>query len=148
MTRIRDDGPTLRRSFDRRLGSLPEMVEFAAGALVDCDIDSARRLAIDLAIEELFTNMLKYSPSGVNPVEISFEFGDASVEVSLSDIDVEPFDVTAAPDADVTLPLQQRQPGGLGLHLTRRLVDDLSYEYLAARRESRIRFRVACRRRT
>ena len=149
MTRLRDDGPaTMRRSFERRLGSLPEMVEFAAAALADHDVDSAQRVAIDLAIEELFTNMLKYSPSGVNPVEISFEYGDASVEVGLIDTGVEPFDVTAAPDADVTLPLQQRQPGGLGLHLTRRLVDDLSYEYLAARRESRIRFRVACRRRT
>ena len=138
----------VRRRFDRRLESLAETVEFAAAALADCDIDSEQRLAIDFAIEELFTNMLKYSRGGVNPVEIAFECGAASVEVNLIDTDVEPFDVTAAPDADVTLPLQQRRPGGLGLHLTRRLVDDLSYEYLAERRESRIRFRVACRRRT
>lgn len=142
MTRI------LRRSFGRRLESLPAMVDFAAAALVDYEIDSARRMAIDFAIEELFTNMLKYSGNGVSPVEIAFECGDETVQVSLTDTDVEPFDVTASPDADVTLPLQQRQPGGLGLHLTRRLVDDLSYEYLAASRESRIRFRVACRRRT
>jgi len=142
MTRI------LRRSFGRRLESLPAMVDFAAAALAGYEIDSAQRMAIDFAIEELFTNMLKYSGSGVSPVEIAFECGDETVQVSLTDTDVEPFDVTAAPDADVTLPLQQRQPGGLGLHLTRRLVDDLSYEYLAASRESRIRFRVACRRRT
>jgi len=139
-----------RRHFDRRLESLAEMVEFAAAALADFDIDSEQRLAIDFAIEELFTNMLKYSRCGANPVEIAFECdtGTGTVEVSLIDTDVEPFDVTAAPDADVTLSLQQRQPGGLGLHLTRRLVDDLTYEYLAARRESRIRFRVASRRRT
>ena len=138
----------VRRRFERRLESLAETVEFAAAALAGCDIDSEQRLAIDFAIEELFTNMLKYSRCGVNPVEIAFECGAGTVEVSLIDTDVEPFDVTAAPDADLTLPLQQRQPGGLGLHLTRRLVDDLNYEYLAARRESRIRFRVACRRRT
>ena len=139
---------SVRCSFERRLESLPETVVFAAAALADCDIDSAKRLAIDIAIEELFTNMLKYSRTSVNPVEIAFECGDGTVEVTLIDTDVEPFDVTAVPPADVTLPLQQRQPGGLGLHLTRRLVDDLSYEYLAARRESRIRFRVACRRQT
>ena len=138
----------VRRRFERRLESLAETVEFAATALADCDIDSEQRLAIDFAVEELFTNMLKYSRCGVNPVEIAFECGAETVEVSLIDTDVEPFDVTAAPDADLTLPAQQREPGGLGLHLTRRLVDDLSYEYLAARRESRIRFRVACRRRT
>jgi len=138
----------VRRRFERRLESLPEAVEFAAAALAGCDLDSAQRLAIDFAIEELFTNMLKYSRGGVNPVEIAFECGAATVEVSLTDTDVEPFDVTAALDADVTLPLEQREPGGLGLHLTRRLVDDLRYEYLAARRESRIRFRVGCRRRS
>ena len=148
MTRTRDNRRTMRRSFERRLDSLPETVDFAAAALAGCDIDSAQRLAIDFAIEELFTNMLKYSRTGVNPVEIAFECGEETVEVSLIDTDVEPFDVTAVPAADVTLPLQQRQSGGLGLHLTRRLVDDLSYEYLAATRESRVRFRVACRRRT
>ncbi len=136
-----------RRRFERRLESLPEMVAFTAASLPAHEVDAEQRLAIDFAIEELFTNMLKYSRGGVNPVEIAFECGAASVEVNLIDTDVEPFDVTAAPDADVTLPLQQRQPGGLGLHLTRRLVDDLNYEYLADRRESHIRFRVACRRR-
>lgn len=139
---------TVRRSFERQLDSLPQTVEFAAAALADCDIDSAQRLAIEFAIEELFTNMLKYSPTDVNPVEIAFECDAANVEVSLIYTDVAPFDVTAVPAADVTLPLQQRQPGGLGLHLTRRLVDDLSYEYLAATRQSHVRFRVACRRRT
>ena len=41
--------------------------------------------------------------------------------MTLTDYDVEPFDVTAAPDADVDLPIEQRSPGGLGLHLIRRL---------------------------
>jgi len=41
----------------------------------------------------------------------------------------------------VTLPLEQRVPGGLGLHLTRRLVDAIEYTYVPERRESRITFR-------
>ena len=49
--------------------------------------------------------------------------------MTLTDYDVEPFDVTKAPDADVKLPIDQRRPGGLGLHLIRRLLDSIEYEY-------------------
>ena len=90
--------------------------------------------------------MIKYSRTGANPVEIAIECGEEAVAVTLVDTDVEPFDVTAAPDADTGLPLEQRKPGGLGLHLVRRLVEGLSYEYRDTARESHISFRVPYRR--
>jgi len=39
------------------------------------------------------------------------------------------------------MPIEQRNPGGLGLHLIRRLVDSMAYEYSQERRQSRITFR-------
>ena len=54
--------------------------------------------------------------------------------MTLTDYDVDPFDVTKAPDVDVTLPIEQRRPGGLGLHLIRRLMDSVDYEYSEASR--------------
>ena len=69
------------------------------------------------------------------------------VEVTLTDYDVEPFDVTQAPDVDIDLPIEQRKPGGLGLHLIRRLVDSIEYRYSPQQRESRITFRKNARRR-
>ena len=138
---------TLRRAFERRLGSLDAMVAFVASALAGEAIDAEQHRAIDFAIEELFTNMIKYSASGASEVEITLALTVDAVDVTLVDTDVAPFDVSTAPDADVALPLAQRTPGGLGLHLVRRLVESLSYEYLAPQRAGRTRFRVPRRRR-
>jgi hypothetical protein len=63
------------------------------------------------------------------------------VEVTLTDYDVEAFDVTRAPDVDVGAPIEARRPGGLGLHLIRRMVDAIEYRYSDATRESRTTFR-------
>ena len=84
---------------------------------------------IDFAVEELFTNMVKYSTMSRAAVRIELARIDGGVEVTLTDYDVEPFDVTKAPDVDIELPIEQRTPGGLGLHLIRRLVDSIEYEY-------------------
>ena len=58
------------------------------------------------------------------------------------DDDVEPFDITRAPDVDIDAPIEEREPGGLGLHLIRRMVDSVEYEYVKERRQSRITLRI------
>ena len=85
--------------------------------------------------------MVKYSTMSSAAVRIDLARIDGGVEVTLTDYDVEPFDVTQAPDVDIQLPIEQRKPGGLGLHLIRRLVDSIEYEYSRESRQSRITFR-------
>jgi len=92
-------------------------------------------------VEELFTNMVKYSTMSSAAVRIDLARIDGGVQVTLTDYDVEPFDVTQAPDADIELPIEQRKPGGLGLHLIRRLVDSIEYEYSRESRQSRTTIR-------
>ena len=85
--------------------------------------------------------MVKYSTMSSAAVRIDLARSTAGVEVTLTDYDVEPFDVTRAPDVDIELPIEQRRPGGLGLHLIRRLVDSIEYEYSRESRQSRTTFR-------
>jgi anti-sigma regulatory factor (Ser/Thr protein kinase) len=89
-----------------------------------------------LAAEELFTNMVKYSPEGASEIEIELRKTGNELQLSLNDFDVDEFDVTQAPPAQVDAPLQERRPGGLGLHLVRKLTDSVTYEY--RNRQSRI----------
>lgn len=132
---------TMQRTFERTFDSLPAIVAFTADVFARERIDPALRTVIDLAIEELFTNMVKYAAGSAADVRIEIGGIDRGVEVTMVDYDVERFDVTAAPDVDVNLPIEQRRPGGLGLHLIRRLLDSIQYDYNEATRQSRITFR-------
>ena len=135
------EGPAAaQRLFVRRIDALPDLVAFTAAFFERHGIDRELLLAVDFAIEELFTNMVKYGGSAA-PVEVRLAPIPGGIEVRLTERDSAAFDVTRAPDADVTLPVSRREPGGLGLHLTRRLLDAIEYDYSPDRRESRIIFR-------
>ncbi len=132
---------TAARTFARSFDSLGKIFAFTSAALGG---DAAGRQllpTVDLVLEELFTNMVKYSPGGKSGVLVEMTRLDGGVEVALTDRGVEPFDVTKAPDAEVDLPAGERTPGGLGLHLVRRMVDSIAYEYSKEERQSRITFK-------
>ena len=131
---------TVERSFRRSFESIPDIFAFTAEVFASERVDPSLLPSVDLTLEELFTNMVKYDAS-VAAVRVDIAKVEGGVEVTLTDYDVEPFDVTQAPDADIDLPIEQRQPGGLGLHLIRRLVDFVHYEYSAESRQGRITFR-------
>jgi serine/threonine-protein kinase RsbW len=132
---------TTHRSFPRRFDALRDVFAFTAEIFAREAVDPGLLPTIDLAIEELFTNMIKYGPDGGGEVGVEIAAVAGGVQVTLTERDVDRFDVTAGPDADVDLPIEQRRPGGLGLHLVRHLVDSLRYEYSSETRLCRITFR-------
>ena len=133
---------TRRQAFARRTDALAAIVVFTGAAIEHAALTPAKRQAVHFAIEELFTNMVKYAPAGAASIELEITCSEGGVEVTMIDSGVDRFDPTAAPDVRTNRPLEDRQAGGLGLHLLRRLVDALSYEYVVERREGRIVFRV------
>lgn len=135
------------RDFKRSFDVLDELVAFTDEAMAGSALDEPERQAVHFTIEEIFTNMVKYAATGDPRVIIEIDNLGREVAVTLIDHDVAPFDPTTAPDAEVNLPIEQREPGGLGLHVLRRLVHSLSYTYDAARREGRTSFRVLVARR-
>jgi serine/threonine-protein kinase RsbW len=93
---------------------------------------------VDFVVEELFTNMVKYGRGSSAPILLAVDGQDGQAVVTLIDRDVAPFDPNAAPDVDVGQPIEARAPGGLGLHLIRRMTDRVQYDYVPERREGRV----------
>ena len=84
-------------------------------------------LAVDEAVTNIMVHGYKEKPGMIN-IEISQELN--SVSVCLKDL-ASSFDPTRVHPPDLTLPLEQRPLGHMGVHLIHTCVDDMLYEKTA-----------------
>ena len=87
---------------------------------------------INIAIDELFSNIAKYAYApgkGDATVRMELEREPAKA-VSITFIDSgTPYDPIAEKDPDITLSAEERGIGGLGILMVKKSMDDLKYEY-------------------
>ena len=84
---------------------------------------------IDLAVEEIFINIAHYAytPDKGNAT-ISCGFEDETLTVVFSDSGKQ-FNPLLRDDPDISLSLDEREIGGLGIFLTKQFMDTVEYEY-------------------
>lgn len=128
----------MQKKFPRSYASLEDIFKFTERFFDAENIGEAVRFPVHFVLEELFTNMVKYNPGNSNDIMLDVNRVQQNVTVSLTDFDVDSFDVTQERNVDVESPLKQRKVGGLGLHLIQKMVDSLEYNY--SDRESNITF--------
>jgi len=125
-------------TFSRELAEIERIVEMTDFVFTEHQLDSSVRNVVDLAMEEFFTNMIKYNKGTDADIEIELKPVGKGIQVSMTDFNVDRFDPTQAPDVDTNAPLDERTPGGLGIYLVMKMVDSVSYEY--QNRASKITF--------
>jgi anti-sigma regulatory factor (Ser/Thr protein kinase) len=97
-----------------------------------------------LAVEEVLTNTIKYGYADALPHEIAVSVALTPEEAILViEDDARAFDPQAAPEPDLTLPMEQRPIGGLGLHLVRALSSRMDYRRQEGKNILEIHFRRA-----
>lgn len=115
--------------FQRSIDSLDDVFNFIEKFFIKNALDKSLKYSVDLAIEELFTNMIKYNPNNNNKISISLAVDKGRLLISLTDFDVEPFDISKYNAVNTNLPLEKRKIGGLGLHLVKMVMDSIDYHY-------------------
>jgi anti-sigma regulatory factor (Ser/Thr protein kinase) len=85
--------------------------------------------ACSLALEEIFTNIMRHAYTDAGPHDIRFaaRLTRDHVVLHFTD-DGRAFDPLSAKPPDLALPHDERPIGGLGIHLTRKLADHMKYE--------------------
>jgi serine/threonine-protein kinase RsbW len=109
------------------LGRIREFISQQSTTLA---LDPDTTYNIQLAVVELVTNSLKYGYHE-QPGYVEIEIGqrDDKLLVFFRDL-AAPFDPTQVPPPDISLPLEKRRFGGLGIFLVKQLVDEMQYQSL------------------
>lgn len=98
-----------------RVGGLPEEVSFS----------------VQLAIDELFTNIVSYGYDDEDSHQIEIKMSVQGRELRIDLIDdakqFDPLHEAAQPDLDANL--EDRRIGGVGIHLVKTMMDEVSYKY-------------------
>ena len=92
------------------------------------------RRSMHVVLDELLTNTIGYGFAGRDGGEVTVEavLRTDRLCVTLTD-DGRPFDPFGMAAPDTALPVEQRRIGGLGIHLVRRLMDEVRYDRRADR---------------
>lgn len=91
--------------------------------------------AVLIAADEVLSNILDHGAATV--VEVAAEVRDGRIEVRIEDDGVA-FNPLAAATPDTQLSIEEREIGGLGILLVRKLMDEVGYE--RSGKHNRLRF--------
>jgi anti-sigma regulatory factor (Ser/Thr protein kinase) len=117
------------RIFEADAGLMSEVFAFISGSLAACGISRENSAVLEMAADEIFSNIAKYSGSADAAVRLSVD----GCEVALRFEDGgAPFDPLSAAQPDVSLGdgngrAELPKAGGLGIRLAKSLMDGMSY---------------------
>jgi anti-sigma regulatory factor (Ser/Thr protein kinase) len=120
----------MRQHFDRDIRSLDAVFGFLRRFADEERLDARASYVIDLAVEEFFTNIVKYGRGTGSDVLLEAVRTGGTVTVRLEEQTPVPFDVTRATQTQFDVPFAERKPGGLGIHIAREMLDGLTYDYV------------------
>ena len=125
------------------LSELAKLEPFLKGFFNRNSLDSSVLPSVNLALEEALANVIMYAyPKGTQgEVTLSADVVDHVLCMEIRDQGI-PFNPLQQQEADLDVPLEERQIGGLGIHLIKENMESLEYEYVEGENVLRMRKEV------
>lgn len=108
------------------LEQLPQATDFFEGILAEAGAPMKAIAQVNVAVDEIFSNIARYS--GATGVVLGCSLKDGKATLRFSD-NGRPYDPTEKPDPDTTQSAEEREVGGLGIFMVKKLMDEVTYEY-------------------
>ena len=120
----------LSATFRRDIGELAKVFDLVGRFFAATSVDDAVRYPVELAAEEIFTNLVRHNASGGPKIEVRLRLEEDELSLSVTDFDAPRFDIEHdAPATDIDQPLEKRKPGGLGVFLVKTMMDRVEYRH-------------------
>jgi anti-sigma regulatory factor (Ser/Thr protein kinase) len=119
----------MQKEFKRQINSLKEIFIFIKSFIIEEQLNKDLVSPLNLVIEELFTNMVKYSSDNPNKILLELTRDSDRIMIILTDFDVDRFDIRQTTKYDTDQTVEKRPIGKVGLHLVKKYVDDINYMY-------------------
>lgn len=129
--------------FRNELSELKRLEEETAVLASDFGLSAELVFEINLALDELLTNVISYAfeDDGEHVIRLTIEREDDDLVFTLID-DGAPFDPLSSEKPDTEGSLEERKIGGLGLYFVRKKMDAFSYRREASQNMITLRKRV------
>ena len=110
---------------------LGEVTDFVLGFAKNLGFEKKELFQLKVCTEEIFVNVASYAyKPDTGMITVTADGSEDPLSVALSFADSgKPFDPLAKPDPSKKRPLSQAKKGGLGIFLTKKLMDEVSYAY-------------------
>lgn len=118
-------------TIDALAQNIPAVTAFVDEQLEALDCPMRAQMQIDIAIDELFSNIAYYAYNpDVGPATVRVEVLDDPMAVVITFIDHGiPYDPLAKDDPNISLSIDEREIGGLGIYMVKKSMDSVTYEY-------------------
>ncbi|MBQ9550490.1 MAG: ATP-binding protein [Lachnospiraceae bacterium] len=118
-------------TIEAKTDNLPEVLSFVDAILEENDCPVKAQMQIDIAVEEIFVNIANYAyEPGSGNADINAEVSGETPEFIISFADRgTPYNPLEKADPDITLSLEKRPIGGLGIFMVKKSMDKVEYEY-------------------
>ena len=121
----------INKTFPAKVEALSDVLGFVDETLESYECPMKTQTAVCVAIEEVFVNVAHYAyGEGEGDMTLGIGFDAESREITFRMTDKgTPFDPLKKPDPDITLPAEDREIGGLGIFITKKTMDTVTYAY-------------------
>lgn len=120
-------------TFPGRYERIGDICDFVLEGATEAGFDADAAFQVNLACDEACTNIIEhaYDGDGNGEIHVSWEIGPENFVITLKDKG-EPFDPDAVPEPNIPFVpdmMEQIQIGGLGLHIMRQVMDNVSFRF-------------------
>ena len=117
------------RIFKADVSELDNLFEYSSSLLTILEFTAREITLINTALEEVFVNVAKYAYEGAGFVEVTLSNDRNSVKFVFKDSGRQ-FNPLEKKDPNITASSDEREVGGLGIFMVKKIMDTVTYEYV------------------